>query len=120
MIPSQAKVAVGCYRHLQLQDKRTNPELAPPWQLWIYHDFFFTDLNVCQRQIEMLQLRMGVGLLQNAGHIRFLHKPEMGHNRPDIGSQGVDGILLVRLDDRATLLSNREQEEIFGHGAMPL
>ena len=63
---------------------------------------------------------MGIGFLQNAGHIRFLHKPEMGHNRPDIGSQVVDIILLVPLNDRATLLINGEQEEIFGHGAMPL
>ena len=63
---------------------------------------------------------MGIGLLQNAGHIRFLHIPEMGHNRPDIGSQVLDVILLVRFDDRATLLINGEQEEIFCHGAMPL
>src|SRR5215475_11546784 len=116
MIPPQAKVAVGWDRYLQLKDKPTHPELAPPWQLWIHHDFFFTNLNVRQRQIEVLELRMGIGLLQNAWHIRLLHKPEVGHNRPDIGSQVVDIILLVRLNARAPLLINREQEEVLSHG----
>src|SRR4029453_4763453 len=119
MIPPQAKVAVGWNLHLQLKDKRTDPELAPPWQLWIHHDFFFANLNICQRQIEVLEFRMGIGLLQNAWHIRFLHKPEMGHNRPDTGSQVVDIILLVWLNAWATLLINREQEEVFSHGAVP-
>src|SRR5207253_10989402 len=63
MIPPQAKVPVGRDRQLQLQGKRTDPELPQPWCLRIHHDFFLTNLKVCQRQIKVTELGMDIGLL---------------------------------------------------------
>ena len=57
---------------------------------------------------------MGINLLQNPWHIRFLHKTEMRHNNPDICSQVGYVIPVVRLNDRqALLLIDGEQKEIF-------